>query len=525
MSVDIKEREELVVLSEPNEPVPSSAPKTISKRKYIILSVVFGFIFVLSIALFSISIWYRNNYFLEFKELLYVLTGPIEGTGGGMTKDIVLAVVPYSILAVAFFTAAAYFLRNKDKRCLYIRRAGCIVCSVSLIASLVFTSYSFRFNTYFNDMREKTTIYEDYYIDPATVAINASGRPKNLIYIYVESLEITHGKSENGGFMTEDYIPGLTKLAQENLSFTTKATSDKLGGFRTVTGSGWTIAALLATSSGIPFAFSVGGNNMDNAENFAPNMTNLGDILEQKGYNQEFLCGSEADFGGRTTLFAQHGGYDIYDLDTARKNGDLPSPFYYNGWWGYEDKYLFEIAKKEAIRMASENKPFNLTMLTVDTHPQGGYICDLCGSEYPEITANVLKCTDKLVYDFVEWCKTQDFYKDTVIVITGDHPRHDNAMVEHVNYGERSMYNCFINCDVAPLGATTSRVWTSLDVFPTVLASLGFSIDGDRLGLGVNMFSGKQTLAEQMGFDQLNAEMNKFSEFYLMNFAYGGKDE
>ena len=100
-----------------------------------------------------------------------------------------------------------------------------------------------------------------------------------------------------------------------------------------------------------------------------------------------------------------------------------------------------------------------------------------------------------------------------------------NAMVEHVNYGERSMYNCFINCDVAPLGATTSRVWTSLDVFPTVLASLGFSIEGDRLGLGVNMFSGKQTLAEQMGFDVLNAEMNKFSEFYLMNFAYGGKDD
>ena len=37
-----------------------------------------------------------------------------------------------------------------------------------------------------------------------------------------------------------------------------------------------------------------------------------------------------------------------------------------------------------------------------------------------------------------------------------------------------------------------------MDMFPTTLASLGAVIDGDRLGLGTNLFSDKPTLAENL---------------------------
>ena len=43
-----------------------------------------------------------------------------------------------------------------------------------------------------------------------------------------------------------------------------------------------------------------------------------------------------------------------------------------------------------------------------------------------------------------------------------------------------------------------------MDMFPTTIASLGATIEGDRLGLGTNLFSGEQTLAEKLTFDQLN---------------------
>lgn len=531
MSEDIKEKEiapsvdennddgkTAVTESEAFELNDSEVLKLPRKRTYIILSIIFGLIFVLGSTLFSLSAWYRKNYFLEFKELLYVITGPIDGTGGGTVSDIIGATVPYALLAATVYTAVTLILYKRKMLFKYLRPIGCIICSITLISSLFFTAYAFKLNTYFDTMRETTLIYEENYVDPNTVSISAAGETKNLIYLYVESLETAHSDRQSGGVMDINYIPYLTNICKSNLSFSNKANGD-LGGFYSVTGSGWTVAALLSSTSGIPFAFSVGNNNMDKADTFAPGMTNLGDILEKKGYNQEFLCGSDAEFGGRQTLFTLHGNYKIYDLNDARRDDYLPSPLYHDGWWGFEDKYLFEIAKDEITKLAKEDKPFNFTLLTVDTHPSNGHICDLCEEEYPEQIANVLKCTDKQVNEFIEWCKAQDFYEDTVIIITGDHPRMDNAMLENTG-ADRSIYNCFINAAKIPAGEINGRVWTTLDMFPTTLSAMGFDIEGNRLGLGTDMFSGEPTLAEKLGIEALNLELGKFSEFFFNVIAY-----
>ena len=55
-----------------------------------------------------------------------------------------------------------------------------------------------------------------------------------------------------------------------------------------------------------------------------------------------------------------------------------------------EDKYLYEYAKQELMKIAAEKKPFNFTILTVDTHHTDGYICELCDDEYPERFTNVI---------------------------------------------------------------------------------------------------------------------------------------
>ena len=51
-------------------------------------------------------------------------------------------------------------------------------------------------------------------------------------------------------------------------------------------------------------------------------------------------------------------------------------------------------------------------------------------------------------------------------------------------------------------------------MFPTTIASLGATIEGDRLGLGTNLFSGEQTLAEKLTFDQLNDDLSQKSKFF-----------
>lgn len=77
----------------------------------------------------------------------------------------------------------------------------------------------------------------------------------------------------------------------------------------------------------------------------------------------------------------------------------------------------------------------------------------------------------------------------------------------------RKVYNCFINSVVEPF-QEKHRKFTTLDFFPTVLASMGVTIEGNRLGLGTNLFSKEQTLSEKYGYEELFTELNKKSSFY-----------
>ncbi len=54
-------------------------------------------------------------------------------------------------------------------------------------------------------------------------------------------------------------------------------------------------------------------------------------------------------------------------------------------------------------------------------------------------------------------------------------------------------------------------------MMPTTLSSMGFTIPGDKLGLGTDMFSDTPTLAEEIGLNKLDRELNKHSNWYLEN--------
>ena len=88
--------------------------------------------------------------------------------------------------------------------------------------------------------------------------------------------------------------------------------------------------------------------------------------------------------------------------------------------------------------------------------------------------------------------KKQDFYKNTTIVIAGDH----TTMVDtsdpiwgnlNNNY-KRTVYNTIINADCTyKENVTENRDFSTMDMFPTTLAALGVQIDGNRLGLGTTL--------------------------------------
>lgn len=256
---------------------------------------------------------------------------------------------------------------------------------------------------------------------------------------------------------------------------------------------------------------------MEQQELFASGIFNLGDFLAKQGYYQKFLCGSDGDFAGRKKYMEQHGNYEVYDYNKAVENGDIPEDYFV--FWGYEDAKLYEIAKEQLMDMAQREQPFNLTMLTVDTHHIGGYVCQLCDNEYDVDLANVVKCADRQVFDFIKWVQQQDFYDNTTIVITGDHIRMDNVLMGWQPVDKRLIYNCYINTVFDGQEINERRTSSAMDVFPTTLAAMGYEIEGNVLGLGTNLFSDVPTLVEEMGIQSLNDELMKSSKYYVDSFS------
>lgn len=362
-----------------------------------------------------------------------------------------------------------------------------------------------------------TKIYDEKYVAPSSVQIqNTRKQKRNVIIIYMESMETTYASKNLGGYQNHNLMPNLYNLQKENIAF-----GDRKGmaGTHNPAGTTWTTGSILSSSSGIPFAFNMGMNKNegnDNDEKFAKGVTTLGGILEKQGYNQEFICGSDSTFGRKKKLFQEHGNFKIFDYYSAIDAGYIDKD--YKVWWGMEDFRTYEAAKDEILKLADKNKPFNCTMLTVDTHHVGGYKCMKCPTGNGSKTANVVACADRQVQEFVDWCKAQDFYENTTIVILGDHPRMDKKLVQGVDKKDREAIDVFINSASPYQKINQKKTAATMDLFPTILSSMGYSIEGNRLGLGTNLFSSKKTLSEEMGYDEFNLELGKNSRFYHKEF-------
>ena len=282
----------------------------------------------------------------------------------------------------------------------------------------------------------------------------------------------------------------------------------------------------MAQTSGIPLKTPTGNQNDYGSagELFLPGVTSITSILEDAGYYTTLMVGSDANFGGRKPYYIQHGADYVYDVYTARKDGIIPNDYFV--WWGMEDLHLFEYAKQELTKISQQDQPFAFTMLTVDTHHIGGYQCVYCEeSASGETYDQSISCSSRQVLAFLQWLQQQPFYENTTVVITGDHCSMDKGYFSRnvdEDYG-RMVYNVIINAPVES-DNTKNRDYCAIDLFPTTLAALGCQIEGDRLGLGTNLFSATPTLAEEMGFEKFNAELAQSSNYYSDNFYYSKQD-
>lgn len=445
---------------------------------------------------------------LTMDELIYHLTSPLDGTNDAMIREYIDTCIVPAVIVLLFLLVLFAAFRKKKRY--YVVMAGAIVLSVSVSALSVRGAWQdLDVGNYVADRGTYSTFIDDNYVSPSDVELTFPQEKRNLIYIFLESMETTYADTQSGGAFDRNVIPELTQIAQENEDFSGE-TADLNGGY-SMPGTTWTIGAMFAQTSGLPLSVSIDGNSMDTQTSFFAGAVTLGDILESQGYSQTLLIGSDAAFGGRELYFTEHGNYEMMDYKYAVQNGLIPED--YHVWWGYEDEKLFEFARQKVTELAAQPEPFNLTMLTVDTHFEDGYVCERCPQLYGDDQySNVMRCSSRQVSAFVQWLQQQDFYENTTIILCGDHPTMDSDYCEDIDSGyTRKTYTAYINA-AAQKETETRRDFTTFDQFPTTLAALGVQIEGNRLGLGTNLFSSEPTLTERFGRETEERELKKNSQ-------------
>lgn len=485
----------------------------------VILLILLGILVLTSLILFATERWlFKTWAALAMDEILYHLNASLQGTNPEMVQAYILHYGVYILAAfILFIVSMVCSRRDRALRTVFV----CLWIAVSL-ALVEFSVYDvdqkINLGDYFRELsapQKATTgdfIYDNY-VETRDVELEFPEQKRNLIYIYLESMEMTYADQKNGGAFSKNIIPELTDLAKENEDFS--GDSDDLNGGLSLPGTTWTMGGMFAQSTGMPLKLPISGLQVESQieTDFFPHLTALGDVLQEHGYHQVLMIGSDASFGGRKAYFETHGGYDIQDYTYAKEHHLIPNEYYV--FWGYEDEKLFANAQEELKTLAEEGKPFNLTLLTVDTHFEDGYVCDLCDNAFGKNQyANVMACSSRQVSEFVEWVQDQDFYENTTIVLCGDHPTMDKDFCNDVpdDY-QRRTYTAVINSAVQPVAADRERVFSTMDLYPTTLAALGVKIHGNRLGLGTNLFSLTETLLEKYGVESCIAGLEKPSDF------------
>lgn len=236
---------------------------------------------------------------------------------------------------------------------------------------------------------------------------------KSLVMIYLESLERIYWDPKVFPGLT----PNLDRLRAQGLDFS---------GFQTFSGATYTMAGIFASQCGVPlFTSPFAGidelaGNTTGVATFQPKIACLGDVLHEAGYTQIYMGGAPIQFSNKGLFFRLHD-YDqalgLLQLE-AGHHGKLPE-----SGWGLYDSALFKLALQRYEQFEARRKPFNLSMLTLDTHPPNGRPSPGCPryEGNPNSMLQAVHCTDYLLGRFIDALSQQPAWKDTVVLIMSDH--------------------------------------------------------------------------------------------------------
>jgi phosphoglycerol transferase len=370
-----------------------------------------------------------------------------------------------------------------------------------LVAACVNVAFSFRFDAYLSGLWG-SDFFGDHYAYPSRVKIERVN-PKNLILIYVESLENVYSQPQLFG---RDLLASLNTRKSSQVSFEN---------FVQLPGTGWTIAGIVATQCGIPLkppSFILDMNRQSSQmSGFLSNATCLGDILAGHGYRNVFMGGASLEFAGKGRFFEGHRYDEVVGRDDWYRMGYTQADM---NDWGLFDDLLLDEAKKKLEELMARDQLFNLTILTVDTHFPDGHVSKTCSKKGAKELTGILECTADQLAEFIDFTRSKGWSDKIQIVILGDHLSLKNSVYEKVQSDKnRTIYNLFVSSDPG-FKKVTDDV-NHFDMFPTILDFIGFRVQGDRLGLGYSALHDHEVPKPIQLSEDMKRNLLNYSPTYL----------
>jgi phosphoglycerol transferase MdoB-like AlkP superfamily enzyme len=286
-------------------------------------------------------------------------------------------------------------------------------------------------------------------------------KPLNLVIILQESMGATFVESLGGVAVT----PELEQLKSQGIWFEQLYAT----GTRSVRGIEAVVAGYLPTPA----------QSVVKLSNSQQNFATIASILQQQGYQTQFVYGGEAHFDNMRSFFTGNGFRQIVDQN------NMPNAKFV-GSWGASDEDVFDAAHQQLLQLQQQAKPFFSLIFTSSNHEPFEFPDDrITLYEQPKNTVNnAVKYADWAMAKFIRQAQKSAYWQNTLFLIVADH---DNRV-----YGSNlipvekfQIPGLILGGAVTP--ATISTLSSQIDLAPTLLSMMGVSSCHPLLGRDLSM--------------------------------------
>lgn len=302
---------------------------------------------------------------------------------------------------------------------------------------------------------------------------NASPQMPNVIMVTIESFSADFmGQFGN----TNKLTPVLDSLAGEGVLFTGMYAT----GTRTVRG----MEALSLAIPPTPGSSIVRRLNNDN-------LTTIGYIFQQKGYETGFFYGGDGYFDNMNMYFGNNG-YAVTDKrrNTLVKDNfkatrtTIPDSFIqFKNAWGICDEDLYDAVIRDADAKTSQQKPFYDFVMTTSNHrpytyPEGKI-------DIPSGTGRdgAVKYTDYAIGQFLKKAKQKPWFANTVFIFVADHCA-NSAGKNEIDIAKYHIPAIIYNLP-AQAPSTITAMCSQIDLYPTLFHLLNWNYTSNLYGQNV----------------------------------------